>query len=73
MNITSFKFPTSNRKKNISILSIALSANGTSSYRDTVSIVSLTCTKWSVNHVCVLTDNVSMIKVSNIPSYVQII
>jgi hypothetical protein len=60
MDIKSLLFPTSH---NLTVLCIALSANGTSSYRDAVSVVSLTHTKWDVQHTCILTDNISMIDI----------
>lgn len=56
MNIRSFSFPTQNAK-NVCVLCIALAANGSSSYRDAISIVTLARQKWIAQQMCIITDN----------------
>ena len=59
--INSFVFPVPTGTK-IYVLSIALAANGTSSYRDAVSICKLSSTIWDITeHISILTDNTKYI------------
>ena len=68
MNINNITFP--KNKKNIHIISIALHANGTSSYRDSTAIAKLCSSIWTNSNIYILTDNPSNIKINGNNIYI---